>query len=253
MKHLPEILSKLGKGSLIVLDRGFSNFPAFALCRENGVHALVRGRDDQMKNLCSGRLRKGETIIVFQPGQPSRVVPIEQWNKINHMIVLRRIITTATYPDGSKKKTILLTTLLDPDLYPADELVALYLRRWEIETGFRNLKKTLKLDVLKGQSLDVVMKEIIVHAIAYNMVRLVMLASAERRKVTPERISFIDALRWLRWDRKAESLALLIVNEKRNRCNIRMVRRRRNSFSYMTQERSAYPPSNPPVSQQIGA
>lgn len=55
----------------------------------------------------------------------------------------------------------------------------------------------MKMDVLKCKSVDGVLKELTVYAIVYNLVRLVMVEAARRQGVDVERISFIDALRWL--------------------------------------------------------
>ena len=60
-----------------------------------------------------------------------------------------------------------------------------------------DLKQTLHMDVLRTKSVDGIHKELTVFAIVYNLVRLVMLEAAQRQGVMPDRISFVDALRWL--------------------------------------------------------
>ena len=92
---------------------------------------------------------------------------------------------------------VLSTTLLDPDKYPAAELAELYGRRWEIETNFQHLKTTLKMDVLRCKTVAGVERELTMYALVYNLIRLVMLESARRRGLPVERISFVDAARWL--------------------------------------------------------
>jgi hypothetical protein len=68
---------------------------------------------------------------------------------------------------------------------------------WQVETNLRHLKQTMGLDVLHCQHFAGVMKELTVFALVYNLVRIVMLEAAKRQGVALERISFIDALRWL--------------------------------------------------------
>jgi len=68
------------------------------------------------------------------------------------------------------------------------------------------------LDVLKCKTVDGVLKELIVFALIYNLVRLVMVQAACRQQVPLERISFIDAMRWLAAARDEEVLPLLIIN-----------------------------------------
>ncbi len=72
------------------------------------------------------------------------------------------------------REVTLVTTLLDPDRYPAAEIARLYKWRWQVEVNLRDLKITLGMDVLKGHSVDVVTKEVLVFVLIYNLVRLVM-------------------------------------------------------------------------------
>ena len=80
------------------------------------------------------------------------------------------------------------------------------------QTNFAHLKTTMGLDVLKCKTVDGVLKELIVFALIYNLVRMVMIQAARRQQVPLERISFIDAVRWLAAARTEESLPLLVLN-----------------------------------------
>lgn len=68
---------------------------------------------------------------------------------------------------------------------------------WHTELNFRHLKQTLRMDVLRCQTVEGVKKELTVYALVYNLIRLVMLTAAQQQGVPVERISFIDAVRWL--------------------------------------------------------
>ena len=94
------------------------------------------------------------------------------------------------------------------------------------------------MEVLHCKSLDGILKELYIFALAYNLVRLVMLEAARRQKVPLERISFIDALRWLR-DAKAETkLTPLVVNPYRpDRLEPRVLKRRMKEYTLMTKPR----------------
>ena len=91
----------------------------------------------------------------------------------------------------------LVTTLLDAEAYPPEALAELYGMRWRVELYLRHLKTTMKMDVLKCKTVDGVLKELTVYAMVYNLVRVVMLEAARRQGREVERISFVDALRWL--------------------------------------------------------
>ena len=80
----------------------------------------------------------------------------------------------------------------------AEALADLYTRRWQIETHFRDLKRTMKAAVLKGKSVDVVLKEIWSYMLAYNLVRCVAVEAGEKLGVDPSRVSFVDAWRGLK-------------------------------------------------------
>jgi hypothetical protein len=68
------------------------------------------------------------------------------------------------------------------------------------------------LEMLHGQRLVRVLKELAVFALVYNLVRVVMLAAARRQGVALERIRFVDAVRWLSTARPADPLPPLVVN-----------------------------------------
>ena len=93
---------------------------------------------------------------------------------------------------------MLVTTLTDAQTYSAEELGRLYFRRWAVELFFRDIKTTLGLDVLRCQTPAMVRKEIVMHAIAYNLIRALMQDIAHRYQMELARLSFkgtVDALR----------------------------------------------------------
>ena len=95
------------------------------------------------------------------------------------------------------REVTLATTLLDAELYTSADLAELYRGRWQVETNLKSLKTTMKMDVLRCETVAGVSKELLMFALTYNLVRLVMLEASSRQKVAVDRISFIDALRWL--------------------------------------------------------
>ena len=131
-----------------------------------------------------------------------------------------------------------MTTLVDAQRYPADELARVYFRRWRIETYLRHLKITLGMDVLKCETVDGVLKEVAMFVLVYNLVRLVMVEAAQRQQVDLERISFIDALRWLISAQPGQPLIPLIVNPERpHRYEPRVKKRRPKNYKLMNQPR----------------
>jgi hypothetical protein len=93
---------------------------------------------------------------------------------------------------------LLLTSLLEPERYPAAELRALYHERWEIELGFGEIKTDMleRLETIRSKSPTAVAQEMWGLLIAYNLVRVEMKRIATELGVVPTRISFVAALRY---------------------------------------------------------
>jgi len=97
----------------------------------------------------------------------------------------------------------------------------------------------MKMDVLKCKTVEGVLKELAVYAIVYNLVRVVMVEASRRQGVDVERISFVDALRWLTEARPGQELPKLVVNPERpGRYEPRVRKRRPKQFPVMTEPRS---------------
>lgn len=92
----------------------------------------------------------------------------------------------------------LVTTLLDPKLYPADQIIALYARRWRLELCLRDLKTLMGMDQLRCKTPDLIHKELLAYLVAHNLIRFVMTETVALHTVELDRISFkgtVDALR----------------------------------------------------------
>ena len=105
-------------------------------------------------------------------------------------LALRLISYQVSTPGFRTRQVILVTTLLDHDLHPASDLAALYFQRWSIELHFREIKTLLGMDVLRCKSPQMVLKEVLMHQIAYNMVRALMQEAALRYHLDLSRLSF---------------------------------------------------------------
>jgi hypothetical protein len=155
-------------------------------------------------------------------------------------LVLREVRYHLSTPGFRTRQITLVTTLLDPEVYPVTDLAELYRRRWQVETALAQLKTTMQMDVLHCQTVPGVLKELTVFAIVYNLVRLVMWQSATLQHAAVERISFLDALRWLSAPRTGMPLGALIVNPARpHRVEPRVKKRRPQPFPLMIIPRQA--------------
>ena len=76
----------------------------------------------------------------------------------------------------------------------------------------RHLKTAMGMDVLHCQMVEGVMKELWMYMLVYNLVRQVILEEDRDHQEKIERISFIDAVRWLCATQGGQMLIALIVN-----------------------------------------
>jgi len=153
-------------------------------------------------------------------------------------IRVRELRYRTNTPGFRTRAITLVTTLLDAEVYPLDELAGLYRRRWEIETNFAHLKTTMGMDVLHCKSVEGVLKELTMYALVYNLARLVMLAAARSQSAPLAQISFVDALRWLAEACHREPKLELQINPlRRNRLEPRVRKRRPKEYPLLKHPR----------------
>jgi hypothetical protein len=151
-----------------------------------------------------------------------------------------------------------VTSLLDAQLYPADEIIELYARRWRIETLFGELKIGLSADVLRSQTAEGIGKEIAARLTALNVVRSIMLEAAAKKGVAdPLQLSFVFALRailnfspalgiepawklWMIYDTMLDEIAAHIAPFRPGRNEPRMIRRDRKHYPMLTTTRAEW-------------
>jgi len=263
MSQVALVHHRLQADDVLVADRGFCSFVHLALLSERRVHAVLRvhqkqivdftprrehavptaGKSDRRTGIPRSRWieRLGQEDQIVEWCKP-RVCPVwldeEQFAALPETLRVRELRYRVDRKGFRVKQVTLVTTLLDPAAYTTDALADLYFARWRIETNLAHLKTTMGMDVLKCKSVDGVLKEMIVFALMYNLVRLVMLEAAHRQSVDVERISFIDAARWLDSARDGEALRPLVVNPERpDRYEPRVRKRRPKQYPLMQKPR----------------
>ncbi len=248
-------LIDFGEPSRVVGDRGFCSFVHLAMLESRGVKACFRchhrqkvifrgrghrGSEEKINSEFVRRLGKRDQIVRWKrPVKAPAWMTQEQWDAIPESLEVREMQYTLANKGQRTHVVTIATTLVDETLYPQKEVADLYGTRWRVETRFAELKTTLKMRKLKSKSADGVMKELAVYCLVYNMVRAVAAAAALRQKVDPERISFIDALRWLLWAAPGASIPDLVVNPLRpNRHQPRVIKDLQDTYTKMTRPRA---------------
>jgi hypothetical protein len=179
-----------------------------------------------------------------------------EWNKLSEQIKVR-VVRVHIGRKGFRTRCLwLATTLSDANLYPAEKLAELYYRRWSIELFYRDVKTTMHMEVLRTKCPEMIEKELLMHAIAYNAIRALILQSATEYQQELGRISFkstVDLLRqWLpqaaachdrprklaRWhDELLEAIASVKNPLRPDRREPRAKKRRPKSYQLLTSPR----------------
>lgn len=116
----------------------------------------------------------------------------------SYCFTVRLLRFTATIRGFRSRRITLVTTLLDVELYPAEELVALYARRWRLELCLRDLKTTMGMEEWRCKTPAMAEKELLAYLVAHNLVRCVIAEAVARYQLDLERVSLkgsVDALR----------------------------------------------------------
>ena len=191
---LQKLLDQFKAGDLALADRGFSSYTLLGWLWLRGVHSLFRLHQARPADLRQGkRLGKNDRLIVWRkpwPWQRPRYLPKAVWNLIPQELSVRVVRFILEVPGFRAQSVTLVTTLLDPQAYPAEELARLYVRRWRIELWFRDIKTSLGMEVLRCKSPKMLHKELELFFIAYNLIRSLMAEAGTIYDVPMERLSF---------------------------------------------------------------
>jgi hypothetical protein len=185
-----QLIGWVSSGDIVLTDRGFCGWGLIALFHRKGVDVVMRAHQK--------RKLKGQTMIWPKPQRNTETWDKALWSELPSELSVRIVRFRVAIPGFRTEQIVLVTTLLDQQAYPDEAIAKLYLRRWAVELCFRNIKTTLGLDVLHCQSPELIEKEICLQAIAYNLIRALMLEAAWTYNVSLERLSFkgtVDTLR----------------------------------------------------------
>ena len=255
---LQKLLSAFKKGDVVLADRGFSSFASLATLLVRGVDAVMRVHHFRKLDWRVGqRLGPRDRLVTWKKGLlQGQLWSREQWEQLPGELTVRLVEIVVAVPGFRTQKLVLVTTLLDARTYSAAALGQLYFRRWAVELCFRDLKTTLGLDVLRCQTPAMVRKEIVMHALAYNLIRALMQDIAQNYQVSVQRLSFkgtVDALR--QWRERFEnanaqprvtcklrklfyqSIANDLLLDRPERSEPRAVKRRPKNFRLLTKPR----------------
>jgi Insertion element 4 transposase N-terminal/Transposase DDE domain len=184
------LLRSLTKGMLAMWDRGLHSFDMLAKACSQGAQVLARLPNHAKPEIVE-KLSDGSVLAYIYPTQYRR-------RKAGERILVRMITYTLTDPALPHAGEIhrLITTLLNPLLYPVLDLVCLYHERWEIEITIDEIETHLAVVHRPLRSLKPVgvIQELYGVLIAHYIIRSIMHDAALQANVDPDRLSFVGAI-----------------------------------------------------------
>jgi len=246
-------------GDVVVADRLYCTYGYLAQLAGQQLHAVIRvptgsrrvdfrphrrpARHKHWKgpqSIWIRRLGRHDQIVDWiKPIERPAWLPPETWEAVPARLRVRELRYRLSRRGCRPREVTLVTTLLDPVRYPKEALADLYRQRWQVETNLRHLKTTMRMDILRCHTVDGIHRELAVFGIVYNAVRLVMVRAAERVDVAPDRVSFIDVLRWMALGCSGREPPPFLINPVRSRSPApRNVKRRHKNHTYLTRPRT---------------
>lgn len=246
-----KLICWLQPGDVLVADRAYCGWTFLALLGRRGADFVVGLHQARRTSLrCAGSV---------QDAWPRPQRPTEHskrfWRRMPEELAVR-LVRFVVHRNGFRPyHLVVVTSLLDRKAFPDDAIAALYLRRWQIELHYRQIKTNLSLDVLRGLTPQTIELELWMHAIAYNLIRALLLQAAMTHDVPLERLSFKGAVdtthAWIagpflsraRRHARVQLLARIArdqVPDRPGRSEPRALKRRHKNYQFLTAARPGF-------------
>jgi hypothetical protein len=251
---LRSVLHRILRGSILLADRYYASFWLLAQAELKNIDVVARCHHKRKVDFRRG-LKQGylDQLVAYPKPRRPKWMSKREYAKYPEYILVRHLRYKVEQPGFRVREITLATTLLDANVYQADELAALYHKRWLVELHIRSLKTQMQMDHLRCKSPQMVRKEIHCHMIGYNLVRAAMLASAIKYNCCPSRLSFTGAMQAVeefasslrlqpgrhdqQWENLLKTIAELTVGDRPGRQEKRELKRRKKQYKLMTSPR----------------
>lgn len=186
------LLESFEAGDVMLADALYCNYFLIAMLLERDVDVVFKQNGARITDFRRGWQLDTRDHIVFwpKPARPEWMTP-EQYARMPEDLMLR---------EAKVGHQVLVTTMVSARDISKAELSQLYARRWNVELDLRNLKTTTGMDVLSCQTPQMNEKQLWVHLLAYNVIRLLMAQAACKAGVDPRGLSFKHTVQlWTEW------------------------------------------------------
>ena len=198
------LLGHLGEGDLVLLDRGFYGVWFFEAIRARGSQFLCRVSELVKLKAIDGTSKNSGDYVAWIEAR----IPLPNGQKVQgpcgRPATHRRAgmkVRVIEYRMKGFRRVRLVTSVLDPSISARDWVLE-YHRRWEIELALDEMKthqsstaQGTPKTIFRSQTARNVMQEAYALVAAYNLVRATIASAARRKRIAPDKISFIGALR----------------------------------------------------------
>jgi hypothetical protein len=252
---LRRLLGQLEAGDILLADAIFSTYSILALLLLQGVDLVSHHDGRRHVDFRQGRqLGRYDHVVLWHKPVRSFWMSRKLYRALPETLTVREVKVEVSQKGFRRRYLLLVTTLLDPRVYPKDELATAFRCRWHAELDLRSIKHVMQMDVLRCKSPSMVRKEIWMHLLAYNLIRKLMAQAAAVVGICPRDISFKGTLQtlvafaaagWSCPDQRNELYAAVLkavathrVNDRPDRVEPRAVKRRPKKQVFLNEPRS---------------
>jgi hypothetical protein len=151
------------KGTMLVFDRGYTDYDWFQRLTEGGVNFVTRLKDNATYLVMEKREATGEGV------QTDEIIVMEKQARSETAPFLRRI---RYWDEANGRELVFLTNHLE---LPAITIAAIYKERWQIELLFKALKQNLRIKTFVGTTANALKTQIWTALIALLAVKFLQL------------------------------------------------------------------------------
>jgi hypothetical protein len=186
-----QMYDTLKRGDVVLADALFDDYFIACELRQRGIDIVCRAQYERVGSRIA-QSRPDDDIIVWERPNKPRGMTGEQYRSYPKTLTMRQVTVDARDKNNRAKQFKVVTTLLDQSI-DGKQIGNLFERRWDGEVDIRSIKSTMKMDILRCKTPEMVHKEIWTHLLAYNLLRTVMAVAANENDIEPRKVSFKGA------------------------------------------------------------
>lgn len=253
---LRQLMPVFKAGDIVLGDCYYASFFLIAQLIKLGVDVIFPIHSKRDCDFRRGkRLGKKDHLVEWKKPKRPEWMSKQTYQDFPSYITVRETFTQQHRTGFRSKSRIIVTTFLDAHDVTKDDLSALYDCRWFVEINLLAIKQTMRMDILRAKSPQMVRKEVWAHLLAYNLVRKIMAQSAVQYHKNPRQLSFKLALQIifafrqagllceknpLIYDKILQAIAHKKVGNRPGRSEPRCVKRRPKPFPRLQKPRHHY-------------